>query len=83
MPKKRAKKTSAAKSRRAPVERRPSTRKASTSKAEEQAFIASLVAHRQAVAAAPGAKLPPGATHELRAGPGCQPKVVRKRFSAI
>jgi hypothetical protein len=83
MPKKRAKKKSATKPRQLPVERRPSAQESSTSKSEERAFIASLVAHRQAVAVAPGAKLPPGATHELTTAAGRQPKVVRKRFSAI
>jgi hypothetical protein len=83
MPKKRAKKTPATTPRRPPVERSRASKKSSSSKSEERAFVASLVAHRQAVAVAPGTKLPPGATHELTATGGGQPKVVRKRFSAI
>lgn len=78
MSKKSVKKNAAAKRPKVPVARSPST-----AKAEERAFVASLVAHGQAVAVAAGAKLPPGATHELTTGASGRPKVVRKRFSAI
>ena len=67
----------------APRKPRTPKKRSASKRAEEAAFVASLVAHGQAVRVPPGGKLPPGATHELVKDDKGEPKVVRKRFSAF
>ena len=66
--------------RKAVRKRAPAPRKKRT---DEACFTDSLVAHGQGVKRTAGAKLPPGATHELVEDACGEIKPVRKRFSSF
>ena len=67
---------------RKPIRKRTSST-ARKKRTDEACFTESLIAHDQGVKRTAGAKLPPGATHELVEDACGGIKPVRKRFSSL